>query len=178
VSSQPLAAVADQRFGIFHGVVSDVFDPDELNQVLVKVDQYAEGYEVWARVAQSFAGDGFGSTWIPEVESEVLLAFAQGDPRFPYVIGCLHSKKEPPPEARTASVDIKKVITKKGSELSFDEGKGTIDLKTKTGATIHLDENAGSITLESTTKIELKAPQITIDASAKVTISGAQVAIN
>lgn len=176
--SQPLAAVADQRFGIFHGVITDVADPKKLNQVKVKVDQYAEGYEVWARVAQPYAGDGFGSTWIPEVESEVLVAFAQGDLRFPYVVGCLYSEKEPPPVARTASVDVKKIITPKGSELSFDEGKGTIDLKTKTGASIHLDENAGSIALESTTKIELKAPQITIDASGKVTIRGGTVAIN
>jgi phage baseplate assembly protein V len=178
MSPPPLAAVADQRFGIFHGVVVDVVDPKQLNQVKVKVEQYAAGYEEWARVAQSYAGDGFGSTWIPEVDSEVLVAFAQGDMRIPYVLACLHSEKEPPPVARTASEDVKKVITPKGSELSFDEANGTIDLKTKSGATIRLDETAGSITLESQQKIELKAPQITIEASAKVTVSGAQVAIN
>lgn len=176
--SPPRAAVADQRFGIFHGVVTDVVDPERLNRVKVHVEQYAEGYEVWARVAQPYAGDGFGSTWIPEPESEVLVAFAQGDMRFPYVVGCLHSQVAPPPVARTASTDVKTIITPAGSELSFDEQAQTIDLRTASGATVHLDEQGGSIALEATAQITIKAPRLTLEGSSQVTITGAKVAIN
>jgi len=129
-------------------------------------------------VSQIYAGDGYGSTWIPEVDCQVLVAFDQGDMRTPYVIGSLHSNVDLPPLSRTASVDVKTLRTPAGSELSFDEANGVIDLKTPSGASIRLDEKAGAITLESAQKIELKAPQITIDASTKVTIRGAQVAIN
>ena len=173
------AARADQRiYGVVHGLVVDVVDPDEINRVKISLPWYGCGYEEWARVAQLYAGDGFGSTWIPEVNTEVLVAFAHGDMRFPYVIGCLHSKVDRPPVPRTKSRDVKTLRTPLGSELSFDEGKGTIDLKTPSGASIRLDEQAGAITLESATKIELKAPDVRIDASTKVTIRGARVAIN
>jgi uncharacterized protein involved in type VI secretion and phage assembly len=173
------AARADQRiYGVVHGLVVDVVDPAEIGRVKISLPWYASGYEEWARVAQLYAGAGFGSTWIPEVGCEVLLSFSHGDMRFPYVLGSLYSAVDPPPESRTASTDVKTLRTPAGSELSFDEGEGTIALKTPGGASIRLDENAGAITLESAQKIDLTAPEITIDASAKVTIRGALVAIN
>jgi uncharacterized protein involved in type VI secretion and phage assembly len=179
MSRHARAATADQRiYGVVHGLVVDVVDPEAIGRVKISLPWYASGYEEWARVAQLYAGDGFGSTWIPEIDCEVLISFAHGDMRFPYVLGCLHSSVDSPPASRTASSDVKTLRTPAGSELSFDEGEGIIDLKTPGGASIRLEEKAGAITLASAQKIELKAPQITIDASAKVTIRGAQVAIN
>jgi uncharacterized protein involved in type VI secretion and phage assembly len=173
------AAAADQRiYGVVHGLVVDVVDPEAIGRVKISLPWYASGYQQWARVAQLYAGDGFGSTWIPEIGCEVLISFAHGDMRFPYVLGCLYSTVDPPPVTRTDSTDIRTLRTPAGSELSFDEGEGTIELKTPGGASIRLDEQAGAITLESAQKIDLTAPEITIDASAKVTIRGALVAIN
>jgi uncharacterized protein involved in type VI secretion and phage assembly len=179
VTHLPRAAVADQRFlGVFIGLVVDSEDPDAIGRVKVRLPWYASGYEEWARVAQIYAGDGYGSTWVPDPDTEVLVAFAHGDMRFPYVLGCLHSKVDPPPVSRSSSVDVKTLRTPAGSELSFDEANGVIDLKTPNGASIRLEEDAGAITLESTQDISLKASQITLDASSKVTIKGGQVAIN
>jgi uncharacterized protein involved in type VI secretion and phage assembly len=179
VSRLPRAAVADQRFlGVVIGLVVDADDPEGIGRVKVRLPWYASGYEEWARVAQIYAGDGFGSTWVPDPNAEVLVAFAHGDMRFPYVLGCLHSKVDPPPVQRSASVDVKTLRTKAGSELAFDEQNGVIDLKTPNGASIKLEEQAGAITLESTTDISLKAAQITLEASGTLTIKGAQVAIN
>lgn len=179
MSHQPLAAALDQRFtGVVIGLVSDVDDPEEIGRVKVTLPWYASGYDEWARVSQLYAGAGYGSTWIPEVDTEVLVAFGHGDMRWPYVLGCLYSGVDAPPETRSASSDVKTLRTPAGSELSFDETEGTIELKTPGGASIKLEEQAGAITLDSATKIELKAPQITISGSGKVTISGGTVAIN
>ena len=170
---------ADQRVhGVVNGVVTDVDDPDKTGRVKVELPWYASGYAVWARVAQLYAGNGYGSTWVPDVGGEVLVAFAHGDMRWPYVVGCLHSKVDKPSVSREASSDIKTLRTAAGSELTFDETNGTIDLKTSGGASIHLDEQAGSITLKATKKLELNAPEIILDASTKVTIKGTKVAIN
>jgi uncharacterized protein involved in type VI secretion and phage assembly len=179
MSHQPMAAALDQRFdAVVIGLVSDVDDPDGIGRVKITLPWYASGYEEWARVSQMYAGSGFGSTWVPEVGTEVLVAFAHGDMRWPYVMGCLHSDVDTPPQSRTASSDVKTLRTPAGSELTFDETKGTIDLKTSGGASIKLEEKAGAITLRSAKKIELDAPEITITGSAKVTISGGSVAIN
>jgi uncharacterized protein involved in type VI secretion and phage assembly len=179
VSSLPRAARTAQSFdGVFLGIVVDPEDPDAIGRVKVRLPWYASGYELWARVAQLYAGDGYGSTWVPDADTEVLVAFLHGDMRFPYVLGCLHSKVDPPPVSRDASTDIKTLRTPKGSELSFDEANGTIDLKTPSGASIRLEEDAGAITLESTQDISLKAAQITVEASGTLTLKGAQVAIN
>jgi uncharacterized protein involved in type VI secretion and phage assembly len=194
MSQHARAAAADQRiYGVVHGLVVDVVDPDAIGRVKISLPWYASGYQEWARVAQLYAGDGFGSTWIPEIDCEVLISFAHGDMRFPYVLGCLYSPVDPPPLSRTASSDVKTLRTPAGSELSFDEGEGTIALKTPSGALIRLEEKAGAITLESaktidlkaaaitieaTQKLGLKAAAITIEATTEVTIQGAKVAIN
>ena len=176
---EPAAAAFDQRFfGVCIALVKDVVDPDEIGRVKVSLPWFGEGYEEWARVAQMYAGNGYGSTWIPEQDTEVLVAFAHGDMRWPYVVGSLHSETDPPPESRTSSSDIKTLKTPAGSEIAFDETNGTVTVKTKDGASIELDENAGAIKLTGKQKIDLSAPEITISGDSKVTISGGSVAIN
>jgi uncharacterized protein involved in type VI secretion and phage assembly len=179
VNAMPRAAAADQRLtGVVIGLIEDVLDPDELNRVLVSLPWYASGYRVWARVCQMSAADGSGSTWIPDVDSEVLVAFAHGDMRWPYVLGALHGPVDKPPVARTASSDVRMLRTPSGAELTFDETNGTIDVKTPNGASIRLDENAGSVTVEALGRIELKAPSISIEADADVAIKAPSVAID
>ena len=124
---QPAAAGNDKLVdGVVIGVVVDVLDPAGTGPVKLTLPWYSNGYEEWARVAQAYAGDGYGSTWSPEVLGEVLVVFAHGDMRFPYVLGGFYSGVDRPPAARTASSDIKMFRTPAGSELSFDESQGTI----------------------------------------------------
>jgi uncharacterized protein involved in type VI secretion and phage assembly len=179
MTNVPLAARYDQRFdALYIGVVSDVDDPDGIGRVKVTLPWYASGYEEWARVSQIYAGDGFGSTWVPEVDTEVLVGFGHGDMRWPYIVGCLHSETDNPPESRTSSSDVKTLRTPGGSELRFDETNGTVEVKTKDNASIKLEEDGGAITIKGSQKITLDAPEIEISGSSKVTIKGGHVAIN
>ncbi len=45
----------------------------------------------WLRVAQSWAGAGFGTLFIPRIGMEVLVAFLEGDPDRPLVVGCVYN---------------------------------------------------------------------------------------
>lgn len=51
------------------------------------------------RVAQSWAGPGFGGVVLPRVGQEVVVRFLEGDPDRPLVIGAVHNGRNPPPLA-------------------------------------------------------------------------------
>jgi phage baseplate assembly protein V len=170
---------ADQRFGgVVIGVVSDVDDPDGIGRVRIRLPWYGDGYEEWARVGQLYAGNDYGSTWIPEVGGEVLVAFAHGDMRWPYVIGCLHGKVDRPPVSRTSSTDVRTIRTPSGSELSFDEVNGEIAVRTKSGASLTLNEKSGELTVTAQNRITLRADQIRIEGTSEVTVKGSRITLN
>jgi len=175
----PSPAAADSRFyGVVIGMVTNVNDPKRLGRVEISLPWYATGYRRWARVAQIYAGAGHGSTWIPDKDGEVLVAFDHGSLRSPYVVGCLHGKVDAPPHSRSASTDVRTLRTPAGSELSFDEKRGVITVKTPSGASIRITEKPGEITLTAASKISLEAPEVSIQGRTKVSISGARIDLN
>jgi uncharacterized protein involved in type VI secretion and phage assembly len=176
----PRYAPADHHglSGVLIGVVTNVNDDTGLGRVEISLPWYAKGYRRWARVAQLYAGPGYGSTWVPEKDGEVLVGFDHGNLRSPYVIGCLHGKVDKPPHSRSKSSDVRTLKTPKGSELSFDERNGTISLKTKGGASIVLKEDSGEITVEAKSKINLEADEVFIHGKKKVKVTGNAIELN
>jgi uncharacterized protein involved in type VI secretion and phage assembly len=164
--------------GVMIGIVTNVNDEDGLGRVEISLPWYAKGYRRWARVVQLYAGDGYGSTWIPEKDGEVLVGFEHGNLRSPYVIGCLHGKVDKPPHSRSSSTDIRTLLTPSGSELSFDEKKKTISLKTKKGASVVLKEDSGEITLTATKTITLEADNVVIKGKKNVKVSSDKIELN
>jgi len=53
----------------------------------------------WLRVAQAWAGPGWGALFIPRVGMEVVVNFLDGDPDRPLVTGAVYNKQNPPPYA-------------------------------------------------------------------------------
>lgn len=84
----------------------------------------------WIRVAQNWAGDGWGFQFIPRVGMEVLVTFLGGDLDRPVVIGCLPNATHPPPfplPAGAAKSGIRSKSTPGGkghSEIVFDDTAG------------------------------------------------------
>jgi type VI secretion system secreted protein VgrG len=84
----------------------------------------------WMRVAQNWAGDGWGFQFIPRVGMEVLVTFLGGDLDRPVVIGCLPNATHPPPfplPASAAKSGIRSRSTPGGgghNEIVFDDTAG------------------------------------------------------
>jgi type VI secretion system secreted protein VgrG len=51
----------------------------------------------WVRVAQMWAGVGFGSLFVPRIGQEVVVDFLEGDPDRPIVTGSVYNGDNPPP---------------------------------------------------------------------------------
>ncbi|MGO9904021.1 MAG: phage baseplate assembly protein V [Solirubrobacteraceae bacterium] len=79
------------------GVVSQTQDPEGMGRVRVTypaLGDNAEGW--WARIAAPAAGQGRGLLMMPVIGDEVVLAFEQGDPRRPYVLGAVWNGQAKP----------------------------------------------------------------------------------
>ncbi len=84
----------------------------------------------WIRVAQAWAGAGFGAQFLPRVGSEVVVTFLDGDPDRPLVIGTVYNGTSPHPfglPAQRTKSGFRTMSMPGGegaNELSFDDDHG------------------------------------------------------
>jgi type VI secretion system secreted protein VgrG len=113
---------------------------DEYGRVKVQFHWDREGRRderssCWIRVAQAWAGSGWGFEFIPRIGMEVIVTFLGGDVDRPLITGCVpNAINRPPfllPENKTQS-GIRTQSTPGGggfNELSFEDQKGAEVLK-------------------------------------------------
>jgi type VI secretion system secreted protein VgrG len=94
--------VAGIESAIVAGPKGEEIHVDELGRVRVRFhwdreDHGDQSSSCWVRVSQASAGAGFGTTFLPRVGQEVLVAFVGGDPDLPVVVGRVHSPTSPAP---------------------------------------------------------------------------------
>jgi type VI secretion system secreted protein VgrG len=87
---------------------------------------------VWARVIMPWAGKGWGAQFIPRVGTEVAVAFVDGDPDRPIVVGGLYNGRDTPiySKADKTKSGIRTRSSLKGgtsdfNEYTFDDNKGS-----------------------------------------------------
>ncbi len=150
--------------GVSVGVVTNNQDPDGMGRVKISYPWMSEEdnpvESFWARVLTPMAGKDRGIYFLPEVDDEVLVAFEQGDIRFPYVIGSLWNGKDNVPEKN-------------------DDGKNNIRMiKSRSGSVIRLDDTDGDEKIEiidksgkNSVEISSKENSITISADKDISIT-------
>ena len=127
-------------------------DPDGEYRVLITLPLLQASGAVWARFGSFYASNGVGANFYPEIGDEVVVAFLNGDPRYPVILGSLYSAKNIPPYPPTdgdspAPNDIKSFMTKSKLHINFTESTGEILLKTPKNQSISINDEKGSITL-------------------------------
>lgn len=154
---------------------------DETNQGRVQVRlPWLPSIQPWVRVATLMTGDNRGTYFIPQEGDEVLVAFNQGDIGDAYIIGSLwNGRDRPPASAPTDAINIRKIRTRAGHEITFDDLAGSISITSSSQQKIVIDtqkieigtaggkstlrlETTGKISLQATVGIDLQAPKINI----------------
>jgi uncharacterized protein involved in type VI secretion and phage assembly len=191
--------------GVVTAVVAENHDPEGLGRVQVDFADPKLEKSGWARVATPMAGDGRGVYLLPEVGDRVLVAFEQGDPRSPFVVGALWGENERPPERNEDGRNNRRTIrSRSGHLIRFDDTEGAekIEIVDSTGNSVVLDaaaraitvEAEGDLTIRSTggtlrlqgVRVEIKAaavidargPQVQVVGDAVTSIKGGIVTIN
>lgn len=84
----------------------------------------------WLRVAQSWAGNKWGTMFIPRIGMEVMVDFLEGDPDQPIITGCVYNPAAMPPYTlpdEKTKMTIKSNSSKGGggfNEFRFEDKKG------------------------------------------------------
>ncbi|MET7934174.1 phage baseplate assembly protein V [Streptomyces sp. NPDC005322] len=172
----PRARSTDKRYyGVVEALVVENEGDDE-GQVKVKFPWFDDTTVTdWIRVSQLYAGNGYGSVFVPEKGDEVLVAFVHGDMRYPIVLGGLYNGEDKPPTARTEGRDQKMIRTRHGHEVLLDDtrSKAVVRITSAAGHVVELDDQGkavritaaegGSVTVTAQGEITLKASKLTVD---------------
>lgn len=174
----PRAETCDKRFfGVAEALVVDVIDPEKEGRVKLQFPWFDEDMVTeFGRVCQVYAGNGYGSFFVPEVGDEVLVAFVHGDMRLPVVLGGLYNGQDKPPSDRQQDKDQKMVRTKAGHELLFDDSsqQRRVKLTTAGGHEVELDDAGGKVTVKTA-----GGQSMVLDGnSGQVTVTGATVVLD
>ena len=111
VAYRPAPAKADLQqvleSAVVVGPANEEIHTDEYGRIKVQFHWDREGgwnehSSCWIRVAQQWAGAGWGFQFIPRVGMEVLVSFIGGDEDRPMVVGCVYNGTHPVPHTLPA----------------------------------------------------------------------------
>jgi uncharacterized protein involved in type VI secretion and phage assembly len=185
------------------GVVTNNNDPDKLGRVKIQLPSLSGEETFWAPVVVPSSGNERGLSMLPVAGEQVIVAFENGDPSYPYVLGSLFNGKDKPGSEMAVTdgsfalkSDHKALIAaKEDINLRTDGGKWVIEVK---GGDIKETVNAGqggqgnysgsfdgkydltstqAMTLQSNQTVTIKAPSIAIEAQASLSLKAPNIDI-
>jgi uncharacterized protein involved in type VI secretion and phage assembly len=180
--SQSQTGSHNKGFAIAPGIVTNNLDFLGQARVQVKIPS-RPSFEPWARVSSIGASGSRGFCWLPQVDDEVLVAFAEDDMGSAYILGGLWSTMNRPPLSVPTDFLIKKVIKTGlteavGHEIEFDDALQSISIKTSTDQKITLDplkielsNLAGTVTIT----LDNKTQEVKISAVNKIALESLSI---
>ncbi len=167
--------------GVAIGVVKENWDKEHPGMVKVELvlGEKEKSILDWMPVAVPYAGKEFGTYFLPEIGSQVLVAFQLGEINSPIVIGCLWNQTDvTPPEAANEKNTVKTIRTKGGNQIVISEesGKEKITVETKGGQKLLLDDENQKMALQdkdgkNAVTLDTKNGEMTFTADKKAVFS-------
>ena len=131
----PRGLVRGPQTALVTGPAGEEIYTDQYGRIKVqfhwdRLGQYDDKSSCWVRVAQVWAGNGYGTMFIPRIGMEVVVDFLEGDPDQPLVTGCVYNgvNKTPYDLPANATRSTLKTLSSKGgggtNELRFEDKAG------------------------------------------------------
>ena len=170
--------------GIITGLVKENWDEEHPGMVKVEYFLGEQGKNLtgWVPVAVPYAGKEYGYYALPEVGTEVVMAFQMGNRNCPIVLGCIWNQQNAlPKETANENNTVKKLRSKGGCEIQFseEEGKEQILVQTPKGLKLLLEDENETIQLgdkdgKSGVSVDTKNGAVTIlaDKNLKLKVGG------
>jgi phage protein D len=157
--------------GVVIAQVSDVKDPQRQGRVTLTFPWLSEDYvSDWARTVQVGAGKDRGAMVVPEVGDEVLVAFEQGDPGRPYVLGGLFNGVDTPAagggaliDSSSGAINRRSMVSRRGHRVDLLDADGRTE-----GIRIATSDDKLTLTLDAT------GTKLTVHADGTVLVEGTQ----
>ncbi len=190
-----------RQSGLATGIVMSLDDPEQLGRVKVKFPWLDPMHlSDWVRVVQMSGSEEAGTVLMPNIGSEVLCGFEDGNINYPYVLGTLWNVDVPPVGIEMAIDEVtgvvQRVIGSPNYKITIDDSPETMGVRindleenllfsldgTENMITIQvlggeMTVTGGVVTIEGTESIEINAPEITINADAELAISASSISI-
>ncbi len=127
--STPKPVIHGLQTAVVTGPAGEEIYPDEFGRVKVQFHWDREGQKdeqttIWIRVAHHIAGKNWGFHGLPRIGQEVVVAFEEGDPDRPLIIGSVYNDEHMPPyeyPAEKTKTGFKSRSSKNGSTSNFNE---------------------------------------------------------
>lgn len=183
----------DRFYGVTIGIVTNNQDDENLGRVKVRFPWLADKDEsYWARVLTPMAGKdnsnkAYGIYFLPEVDTEVLVAFEQGAIEFPYILGALWNGKDKPIDSNSDGKNNRRIMqSRSGHMIRFDDtkddekieiidksGKNSIVIGTKEN-TITIAGDADIVIQSRNGKLKFSGKGIELESEAEIKIKAQQ----
>jgi len=182
---QPNDGAGPTFYGVYPAWVTDLVDTKNLGRIEVSFPFLGkdgnDAVRAWATLCTPYADKDQGLCILPEVGSQVLVAFEAGNFYRPYIIGSAWNGKAALPHAAKKPNNIRVLRTRANSRLEFDDTKGSpkVTLSTSSGHEVVLDDGSSEITIRHAQGcvITLTSSSIEIQANSSVEVTAPMVEV-
>ena len=158
-----------------YGTVVDNKDPEFLGRVRVASDVLAPGAVTpWIPIVNTFATNKAGWWQLPDIGTQVVMAFVGEGHSNPVVLGCLYDEKNKPPKHSTAKAADSFLYQTKSGRLEFidEEGKESLILSMAEGKMRFVMTNGKGIELiNELGDIKIKCKKLKIEGKEGINIT-------
>lgn len=183
--SAPADGSAPSYFGVYPALVTDIVDPDRLGRIEVRFPWLGtdgdRDVRAWATLCTPYADDQQGLAILPEVGSQVVVAFEAGNLRRPYIVGAAWNGRSQLPHGPERSNDVRVLRSRAGSRLEFtDSATPKVQITMRSGHQVVLDDAAQEVTIRHGLgcTVRLTATSVEITGNVSMTVTAPTVKVD